>query len=47
MSAHRDNSAMWPDMHWLDMHWPGLRWLMTVVSLCVVLCSAGSPSFAA
>ena len=35
MSAHRDNSAIPPDMHWLDMHWPGLRWLMTVVSLCV------------
>ena len=47
MSAHRDNSAIPPHMHRLDMHWPGLRWLMTVVSLCVVLCSAGSPSFAA
>ena len=42
MNAHRYNNAIWPDMRWLTA-----RWLMTLMSLCVVLCSAGNPSFAA
>jgi conjugal transfer mating pair stabilization protein TraN len=37
MSADRINGT----------RWPGLRWLSTLLSICIVLCSAGIPSFAA
>jgi conjugal transfer mating pair stabilization protein TraN len=31
----------------IGMRWPSTRWLTTLLSICIVLCSAGNPSFAA